>query len=414
MAYDADAFVTEYLAGRVGQAVGELRISAVRSDRLRRAIDVVLSDDAGRELIVFLERRVEGAACLTQTSRFNLSYYPSRSVPDAEAAALGRAFGAWLCEREAALSDAAAERAFNLDPHAPERAVELRINRECNEACVFCNTPEDSDTILPGPQAVFDALGRERAAGHRAVLFTGREPTLDARLVDYVARARSLGYERIRLQTNGTRLGDATYLALLIDAGITEVEISLHTRDGETFEQLIGKRSLLNRTWAGIERVLDAGLRLHLVLVVTTANLDEAPRLLASLGRDLGGRLKHVTLSPMAPVGDGARHVDLVPRLASLTATLPAIARAADDAGIALDIPSRCGLPLCAIPDQLRRFSAELENRPGLTLEPGKRKAPACATCRFDAVCTGVWDAYLDRHGNAELVPVRAGVGSAQ
>ncbi len=408
MAYDSEAFLTDYLGGRLGQVVAEFRVTDVRTDRVRSAIDVVLCDAQERELVLFLERRVEGAACLMQTENFNLSYYPAKGVSDANAANAARAFGSLVREREAELCPDVAERSlrFSRAQPSPDRALELRINRECNEACLFCNTPADSDTILPSGEVVLELLERERRAGYTAVLFTGREPTLEPRLLEYVSRARELGYTRLRLQTNATRLGDRAYLESLVAAGITEVEISLHTRDAATFEALVGKRSLMKRTWAGLRSVLDLGVRCHVVLVATTMNLAEVPALLESLGRDLEGRLRHVTFSPAAPVGDGARRVDLVPRLSELREALPAIFAAAGAAGIELDIPSRCGLPLCAMPTEHVSRNAEARNTPGQTLEPSKRKAASCGQCRYDGVCTGVWVAYLERHGESELRPV--------
>jgi pyruvate-formate lyase-activating enzyme len=366
----------------------------------------VLQDEAGRSVIAFLERRVDGAECLTQTARFNVSYYPAADLGDAAAARAVRALAAHIQIAEKALPESAIARVLSAGPGG--RTLELRINRECNERCVFCNTPEGSETILPDAQSVLEMLEAERHGGYGAVLFTGREPTLDPRLVEYLRRARELGYPRLRLQTNGTRLSDRAYLAQLVEAGLSEVEISLHTRTPDTFLRLVGKQDLLARTLEGIHAVLDAGLRCHLVMVATTLNLAELPELLASLGRDYTGRLRHVTLSPMAPVGDGARALALVPRLTNITRSLPDIFAAAQAAGIHIDIPSRCGMPLCAIPEPYREHSGESANAPGLTLEAGKRKGTRCGECRFDAVCTGVWTAYLERHGDGELSPIRS------
>lgn len=409
MAYDGEAFIQDFLNGQIGGHVFlGFQILRVEPDRVRQALDVELGAPDGRSLLLFLERRVPGRAALCTTPSFSVSYYPSRSLPDTEAARLGRSFAEFLTEREQELGPTAAARTLRLAVRQgiPDRWLELRINRECNERCVFCNTPEDSETILPGPAAVEETLRVEYAAGHRAVLFTGREPTLDSRLLDYIRLARSLGYERLRLQTNGTRLARAGFVRELIAAGVDEFEISFHTRDAATFERLVGKRALLPKTEDGIENVLSAGARLHLVTVATRDNLHEVPSLLAALGSRYGGRVRHVTLSPMAPVGDGRTRLELLPRLGALQAALPGIAAAAQVTGIELNIPSRCGLPLCVTPVALRSLNLEAKNTPGLTLESDKHKAERCRQCRYDCVCTGVWSAYLEQYGSEELVPV--------
>ncbi len=406
MAYDADAFVARFLGGSLPAPLADgFRAVRAQSDRVRTALDVVLQDEAGRSVTAFLERRVDGAECLTQSAGFNLSYYPSAQLGDADSARAVRALAARIAEAEAELPVDASAPVPLAAPGA--RTLELRINRECNERCVFCNTPEDSETILPGAEAVLQLLEAEHVGGYGAVLLTGREPTLDPRLIEYVRRARELDYPRIRLQTNGTRLSDRSYLSELVTAGLDEVEISLHTRTPDTFVRLVGKENLLKRTLDGIRAVLDAGLRCHLVMVVTTLNLTEIPELVTFLGTEYGGRLRHVTLSPMAPVGDGARALDLVPRLTNITRSLPEIFAAAQAAGIRIDIPSRCGMPLCTIPEPYRAQSGESANDAGRNQEAGKSKGGRCSECRFDATCTGVWTAYLERHGDGELSPVR-------
>lgn len=409
MAYDSEAFIQDFLNGQMGGHVfREFHIVRVEPDRVRQALDVQLEAPDGSSLVLFLERRVPGRAALCTTASFAVSYYPSRTIGDGEAAALGRAFAAFLEARETTLGPDAASRTLRLSSlqGTPDRWLELRINRECNERCVFCNTPENSETILPGPEAIEATLRAEFAAGHRAVLFTGREPTLDPRLLDYIRLSRALGYERVRLQTNGTRLAKPGYVKELIAVGVDEFEISFHTNDAATFEKLVGKRALLPKTEDGIERVLSSGARLHLVTVVTTDNLHQIPRLLRTLGSRFGGRLRHVTLSPMAPVGDGKGRLDLVPRLHAIHAALPQIGAAAAQAQIELSIPSRCGLPICVTPVELRPLNLETQNTPHRTLESDKHKAEQCSRCRYDSVCTGVWSAYLERHGSAELVPV--------
>jgi cyclic pyranopterin phosphate synthase len=41
--------------------------------------------------------------------------------------------------------------------------------------------------------------------------------------------------------------------------------------------------------------------------------------------------------------------------------------------------------------------------------EARRLKQPACASCRFDRVCEGVWSVYVDHFGWDEMRPVRAG-----
>ncbi len=370
----------------------------------------MLADNRDRRITCFLERRSDAAACFTRTAHWNVSYYEDTPVPGAE---VGRAVGAlavWLRQREAAFAPGAIDAAFRRGPRLRTgigRAVELRVNRECNEACVFCNTPEASPTITEDRLHVLRAIDRGREAGYDAITLSGREATLCPHLVAYVERARERGYGTIGLQTNATAFAAGPLLGRLVEAGLTSVEVSLHTFDPDTFERLVGAAPrLLDATLRGIARIASyPDVRVTLVHVLTRLNVDTLPALVDRVGREMP-HVKEITVSLMAPVGDGARRVDLVPALARVRAPLAQAFEVATGHGVILQVPSRCGMPLCVMPPGTEAHNAESQNAPGHTLEPGKAKGAPCAACVHEPICTGVWKPSLAVHGEADLVPV--------
>lgn len=411
MAYDPDRFRRAYLPEPLPVALdGGLVITSVSTDRVRSAIDLRVETDDGRALTIFVERAVEGLRCFARTERLAVSYYAG-SLDDGMAARVARAVVARLSAAEARASATLLDEALTLERARSvtgrPRTLELRINRECNERCAFCNTPETSDTILPGPSAIYAAIERERAAGYDEVTFTGREPTLDPELPAYLRAARVVGYRVRRVQTNGTSFAAEPVLRRLVDAGMTTAEISLHTLDAPTFARLIGPPRLLEKTLEALANLARTDVEVHLVCVLTRLNLDHLPAVLERVAR-VHPRVAQITVSPMAPVGDGAERLDLVPRLSELREPLARALAVAARLGQRVTVPSRCGAPLCAMPDGAAHLSAESENEPGQVLEPHKTKGAGCSTCIHDAVCTGVWTRYLERYGDAELRPVRA------
>jgi hypothetical protein len=58
--------------------------------------------------------------------------------------------------------------------------------------------------------------------------FVGGEPTIHDELQEAIGLARRIGFERIGLQTNGRRLAYRSYTELLVTAGLTHVDVSLH------------------------------------------------------------------------------------------------------------------------------------------------------------------------------------------
>jgi hypothetical protein len=231
MAYDPERFHAAYLRGaELPLPIGlpGWQITRVSSDRQRHAIDLLLRGPGGAELLVFVERLVEGASSAARTSLLQLSYYDDNHVPTVEAGHALRALAAVLGAVERRIGEPAARAALHRAVEPVLSELELRINRECNEECVFCNTPADSESILPGRAQILEAIDLEFDKGYRRITFTGREPTLDPSLLDYVRAAKSRGYPTITVASNGTTYAHKPTLAALVEAGMTATKLSLH------------------------------------------------------------------------------------------------------------------------------------------------------------------------------------------
>jgi MoaA/NifB/PqqE/SkfB family radical SAM enzyme len=408
MSYDEGRFLATYLRGArlpLPFGVQGWQLVRVGSDRARLAIDLTLEGPTGTRLLVFVERRLDGTESLARTRFLQLSYYDDGAVEGALAARLVRTLASVLEQVEQRVGDAASQAALARAEQPVLAELELRVNRDCNEECVFCNTPAGSETILPGRAQILAALRAERAAGQRVVTFTGREPTLDPSLPEYLEEAVALGYERRRVATNGTTLAHPPTLARLLAAGMNGAKISLHTFDASTFRSLVGAPRLLDKALEGLGRLGEhPSVEVQIVVVLTRLNLAELPALIRRLAGEYPWA-RQVTVSPMAPVGDGARHVELMPRLGALAGPLREAIDVATAAGMHLIVPARCGAPLCAMPAGYEAFNQDHRNVPGDNVEPGKGKLPACATCKWDSRCTGTWSAYLARHQDLRPIP---------
>lgn len=414
---DVDAFRRHYLAERslpMALAHG-WRATAAREDRVRWAVDVELVDPDGRTAIAYLERRSQGGPSLAATEHLAVSYYPPPpGVDEGALSNVARDLAARLRACEATVTARDVDEIFTTAPgrdasRAAQHPVELRINRECNEACLFCNTPPDSEAILDGRPRVLAEIDRLYALGHRAVVFTGREPTLDPELEGYVRTAKARGYDEIGLQTNATAFSQPEYLARLCDAGLSRVQVSLHTFHEPTFRVLVGAGRLLEKTLQGLSNLLAVpALDVEVLCVVTALNVGELPaftrRLCAEYARP--ERPWALVLSPMAPQGDGAGRLDLLASLDDLRRAVGTSLQIAVDAGVTARVPNRCGLPVCLTPGELMPHNMAAFVAPGNHHEQGKSRAPKCAACAFADRCAGTWTQYLERFGDEALSPL--------
>ena len=412
MGFDLDRFVHRFLgAAALPQPIGDgWAVVRVCDDRARRAIDVVLASSTGPSLTVFVEPLALAAAGCATTAALALSYYSEPGLAELDAALALEALAARLRTAEAWLGPGE----LGLGPWAEadvpggaHRTLEVGINRECNEACLFCNTPASSESLAPSRDAVRERIAAGRGAGFDALTLTGREPTLDPLLADHLRFARALGYEHIRVQSNGTSWAERSRLAEHVAAGMTSAEISLHTLAPDTFSELVGSPALLALTLRAIGNLAAwPELELCIVVVLTTRNLGELPTLVEHLCRQ-AGHVRAVSLSPMAPVGRALARLELLPRLGALGPPLAAAFAAAERHGLRIGLPARCGAPPCAMPPGGERYNVLCAPGAAAPLDPGKSKPASCVRCRHDGSCPGVWSVYRSLHGDAELVPCR-------
>lgn len=194
-------------------------------------------------------------------------------------------------------------RALEIAPllEAPERVsaamplhrLTVFLTYRCNLACPYCKTIARSEGELEArPQkrrsydrAAFEAL----LDGHsgtvmRHLHLTGGEAATVPGLAEMVRAARARGVEAVSLTSNGT-LAPALYLGLL-EAGLTELRISLDANEAALCEQLTGRKGALGavvRTLAALVQARARGARFTLIIntVVGMANRAALPQLLS-------------------------------------------------------------------------------------------------------------------------------------
>jgi hypothetical protein len=260
----------------------------------------------------------------------------------------------------------------------------VRLGLDCNNECVFCA----QDGLVPPAPTSFEADLTAARAHADEVTFVGGEPSLDEALVEKLSRARSAGFRRIGLQTNGRRLADLAYTTSLVRAGLTDLHFSLHGGDAAVHDYHTNRPGSFDELLAGIQAARTNALPIVVTTVLTRSNfrvLGDLPPLLAARG------VQAWFVSVPVLAGRAATLRDRVaPRLGlALPFALHALA-----AAHALRLPSFVvGAPLCL----LGPFSAH-------AVAGGARAyAPACEACPARPACPGVDAEYLARFEGDEL-----------
>jgi cyclic pyranopterin phosphate synthase len=157
------------------------------------------------------------------------------------------------------------------------RDVRFVLSTRCNYACTFCHMEMVNDA--PDEEALdasdYEFLYRAAATlGARSATLTGGAPTLRRDCAEIARRLHALG-ARVTLVTNGSTLERTA--APLRQAGVAQVNVSLHSLQPEAYRAVTGGRGRLARVQRGIARLAaDGSTRVHLnaVLLESTAVPD--------------------------------------------------------------------------------------------------------------------------------------------
>lgn len=289
----------------------------------------------------------------------------------------------------------------------------VRLTMACNERCPFCNVPvEDYPRPTPPPGEAEAAVDALLASGARTVTLSGGEPTLlRGRLLGLIARARAGGAAFVELQTNAVLI-DAGYAAQLAAAGLSSAFVSLLADEAALHDTLAGLPGAFPRCLAGIDALLDAGVRVTLNPVVARSTQGRLGDYIDFVAARLP-RVRLVSLSAVQPHGRARGHLDaLLPDYDRLGPAVVEARRRATAHGIELVNPY-CGLPLCVgwHDDPARCVEAAegaaggWRETPGLDNRGDKAHGPPCADCAFRTRCRGAWREYWAQRGGAGLAP---------
>lgn len=276
----------------------------------------------------------------------------------------------------------------------------IQITRRCNQRCIICSNPDRDATLTVNEvTGLMDRLLRD---GYDGVILTGGEPTLHPDLPEMLKYSRKLGLDA-RIITNGQGLGNASYLAKLVDAGLGLIHLSVLSHIPALQCYLSGNTD----SHEGLLKAMDALNQSEVSVAVNIPVCHFNARTLPQMIRWVLSRLPSVfhfsfdLLDPMENRATENPHV--VPSLWAVRAPLARTFRLLSDAGISFRMER---LPLCLMAEdchlstEARKIAKREDRRIHFLDEKGEHteirwryhKPPCCSTCSLDALCPGLWE----------------------
>ena len=252
------------------------------------------------ELVVspFLDRHL-----VLRPGRRNAVKIPAARYAQLQAASPAGACPGWLAD--------AARTAWGIDVsgrplretvivRAPSPAgygrASYELNLGCNYACKHCylGLKEFAGLDWPARERV---LGAMRDAGVLWLELTGGEPTIDRLFLATYTRAFELGM-MLEVLTNGSRLANPAILGLFAARPPHRVTLSVYGATEASYDGLTQRRGAFRSFMNGLNAGAEAGLPLHLSVVVTSDNAHEVEAMHA-IGERLGiGHKEYRNMSP--------------------------------------------------------------------------------------------------------------------
>ena len=177
--------------------------------------------------------------------------------------------------------------------YTPPVLLDLVFDYDCNLACDYCTITPAMRRRSLSAAALVRQMRAARAEGFDRVSFTGGEPTVRPDLVPLVRKAARLGFEGIKVQSNGLVYAQPANVERLAAAGVTEWHVSIHTHREEAYERLVRRAGTFALMRTGLEHLVARGLAPVADLIVmrsTQAHLADAVDWLADLGVRAGRR----------------------------------------------------------------------------------------------------------------------------
>lgn len=298
-----------------------------------------------------------------------------------------------------------------------EETLHIPVGAVCNNNCIFCMEDRNDRKIAVQSlteNKIISMLRDKKSLGK--VIFTSGEPTLNQNLASYIKSAREIGFKNIGIVTNARALCYPDTAAHLLECGLTEVIVSIHSFDPKTHDRLTRTPGSFSQSLAGLKNLSELkstnGFTLHLSHILCRSNLQGLKRDCEIAGRF---NIDTIIFNALMPLGRAnrktmlARYGDIVHEVSEISLSWRA--------GISLnDVPHCVARPVLENLGRMEIYNLKnskdrdyshpvLENRV---------KRLECANCCFDSVCIGVWENYVRFFGWDEFEPAEDFAGDME
>lgn len=244
-------------------------------------------------------------------------------------------------------------------------------------------------------EAVVAAFGN----GGEGLWMEGGEIANRPDCLSLVATARSRGFRRIGLTTNGHACSAPNAALRLAKAGATHARVAVHGSTADVHEWIVGQKGAFRHAVNGARAMVRARIHTRIDCVVTRTNMAQLPEIVALAGA-IGSSFGMRVAVERARNDPSARST--VPRYSLAQPWVESAFARADELGVDTEIT---GMPLCFLSGYRARAADRTDTGPApeTVNHGGTRPAPVfgppCVACALQGACRGASSTYVTRWG---------------
>ncbi|MCX5785641.1 MAG: radical SAM protein [Elusimicrobia bacterium] len=298
------------------------------------------------------------------------------------------------------------------------KCYELILNYNCNARCMFCSQGSFDKSLNADFKLAAENIYGAYKSGYRRLGLTGGEPLIRPDILKVIALAKSVGFDFIRVQTNGIKLADPAFCRRLVNAGLTFCKFSLTSDKPAEHDRLLGVPGAYKSAVRGVKNLRKLKIRLGNNILVNALNYNRLPEIIRSF-LDLG-ITNFVVIYPVY-IGGMAEHSDgLGVSLGECKKYFAEAAELMKKMGLEREILF-LNVPPCFLRGReslaigLDLFNTVVTDPAGgksdldITANRAKVRAPACRNCRLRRRCAGVDAHYAEIFGLEDFTAAQPG-----
>jgi MoaA/NifB/PqqE/SkfB family radical SAM enzyme len=302
------------------------------------------------------------------------------------------------------------------------KVCEVTVNSICNNRCLFCyNSEKDFNFPETDFKTICRALYEGRAQGCWIAAIIGGEPSLYKDIGKVAAFARKIGYDCVKICTNGLNLSDKAYARHLVESGINMFDISIHGHNDKIHDKLVNSKGAFAKVMKAAENVKTLSMELGTNQVVNKLNYKTFPEFFKLAYMDLGINYYNIIYSHYR----GMMWKNKIALKLPITKTHGKIKegfKIIKDLKMPVFSRMLVNFPPCIFPEYLNilaDWESDEENGDPLLLPSGELinmtemknkqalKPTSCKKCVLNDRCRGIDREYIELFGGKEFKPLK-------